>query len=191
MRYVTCFLCLMIIGMTLVANGQQDVLQKKEVYVVAPNEKILVTIVSQPDCPLQIEEAKYLCPIEGGVGRPSYYVRNRGTKPIRSITVGSPLGTWGWSEEFTGKLLMPGERLFDSETDEELEVTPLTKELRNKLKLNGPMTGLVVLMVLRVEYADGSTYDAQSTFDAMVTFLDDLADKAYEAESQRKRKKSQ
>lgn len=131
MRYVASILCLMFGSLSFVVNGQQDVRQEKESYVVAPSEQILVTIASQPDCPLQLEKAKYPVPTEGGAGIPSYHVRNRGTKPIRSFTVGTPSSTWGWSEKVNGKLLMPGERLPDE--GESAEIVPLTKELRNKL----------------------------------------------------------
>lgn len=154
------------------ASSQETGKQQKWKYVVAPPEQFLVTVAYQPKCPLQFEEVKYLAGLDGG-GSPAFIVRNKGDKPIRAFTVGSSGWTLGWSEKFTKKLLLPGERAFG---DDDVEIVPLTGELRDKLKLNGPMRAVIVLMVIRVEYADGSVYSAESTYKALRAYSEDLSE---------------
>jgi hypothetical protein len=57
------------------------------------------------------------------------------------------------------------------------QIVPLTSELREKLKLQGPMQGLVILMVIRVEFTDGTVYDDEKVYKAMVSYMDDLQNK--------------
>lgn len=183
MRCYVSLSCIALICLAGLTNGQQ--VEQKEKYAAVPSEQALITVVHQQDCPLQFEEAKCLISLDGHLV-PSYYLRNQGAKPIRSFTVGSPGSTWTWSYEASGKLMVPGQRVPDLE--ENSEIVPLTKELRDKLKLHGPMKTLIVLMVIRVEYADGSMYNAESAFSSMEMYLSDLADKANETEWRRKQK---
>jgi hypothetical protein len=154
-------------------SGQQSGTQKKWKYAVVPPEEVLMVIAYQPESGLQFEEVKYLAGVDGG-NSPSFLVRNKGTKPIRSFTVGGPWGTETWSEEFTKKLFMPGERTVPDGDD--AEIVPLSKELREKLKLNGSMKAIGVLMVVRVEYADGSVYSAEPAYEALQKFSDELGE---------------
>lgn len=76
-----------------------------------------------------------------------------------------------WSEQFTKKLLMPGEK---AEGTDDVEIVSLSNELRDKLNLKGPMRSILVLMVVRVEFADGSTYSAESTYEALKKYTEKL-----------------
>ena len=152
------------------ANGQNADRQKNSKFVVVPSEQVLMTTAEQPGCPLQFEEVKFLAAVDGG-GSPSFEIRNKGTKPIRSFTVGGPDWTMTWSEQFTKKLLMPGEK---AEGTDDVEIVSLSNELRDKFNLKGPMRSILVIMVVRVEFADGSTYNAESTYEALKKYIDKL-----------------
>lgn len=74
---------------------------------------------------------------------------------------------------------MPGDK---TPGDDNAEIVPLTDELRDKLKLKGPMRALVVFMIVHIEYADGTVYSAESTYKAFLKYGDEL----WEAWSTRK-----
>jgi len=131
--------------------------------------------------PPQIEKAERLISVSRG-GANLYQLRNRSAKPIRSFTVsytfdGGPGGSWGWEGGTTGELIMPGQCV-PSARDSDYEIISLTEELRDKLKLRGPMRGVVIYMVERVEFADGSIYSDEATAKALRQYLDDLSFKA-------------
>ncbi|HWN11000.1 MAG TPA: hypothetical protein VNO50_17310 [Pyrinomonadaceae bacterium] len=158
-----------------VSVSQGEELKKKQ-YVVVPPEHILLVIASQPDCPLKIENARLLAGTNGG-GAGIYQVRNQGTKAIQAVT----LATWSsvdtgsttsWPRKLTNEVVMPGGLVpFDEEGP--LEIVPLTQELREKLKF-GTMLGVAILMVVKVTFTDGSTYDAEPTFKALRSHLRQL-----------------
>jgi hypothetical protein len=53
---------------------------------------------------------------------------------------------------------------------------PLTDELRDKFQVRGPMQAVVVLMVVRIEFADGTTYSADSTLKALQGYMRKISD---------------
>lgn len=175
MRYVS-ILSLALVFALVPAKGQQIDKGKKNQYVVVPAETILLSIANQPDSPLQFEQAKYLAHIGGG-GGPSYQLRNRGTKPIRAFTVASlntsgTGGSWGLTEA----AIMPGQ-LVPIQSDPDDEIVPLTDELRRKLNLQGTTKAVVVLMVVRVEYKDGTTYDDSPKYKVLQSYFEGMAEK--------------
>lgn len=145
-------------------SAQQVKQGTKEKFVVVPSELVLMTVASQPESGIEFKEVRFLVSLDGG-GTPSFIVRNRGAKPIRAFTIGGVDWTRTWSEHYTKRLLMPGETAFDG--DDDIEIVPLTNELREKLKLNGPMKAKPTVMVIEIQYADGTTYDARSTYEAL------------------------
>ena len=156
-------------------TGQVSSSEDKEKFVMVPREVGLVVIAYQPDCPLQFEKVKLLAGVKGG-GITSEELRNSGTKPIKAFTLGDSTGsTWGWNSRYDGPV-GPGE-LVPHNGEGSAQVVPLTDELREKLKLKGPMQGLMVLMVRRVEFTDGTVYDDEATYKAMVAYMDDLQSK--------------
>lgn len=170
MRNKIILMCFVFVCSAGALNGQKANRQEKSKFVVVPSEQVLVTTAEQPGCPLQLEEVKYLAAIEGG-GSPSFEIRNKGNKPIRSFTVGGPDWTMSWSQKVTKKLLMPGER---AEGLNDAEIVNVSDELRDKLNLKGPMRSILVIMVVRVEYADGSTYSAETTYEALQKYTERL-----------------
>lgn len=164
---IVCFLLAFYAG---AIQGQKTPNEDRLKFVVVPSEQILVTIAEQPGCPLKFEEVKYLAALDGG-GTPSFEIRNRGTKPIRNFTVGGTDWTMSWSEQFTKKLLMPGET---AEGNDDVEIVNLSDQLREKLNLSGPMKSVLVLMVIKVEFADGSAYNAESTYKALQKYTEKL-----------------
>ena len=141
-------------------------------FVTVPREVGLVTVAYQPDCPLRFERVSFLAGIEGG-GTTTYDLRNSGKKSIRAFAVGDSIGhRLSWDGARVRGPVTPGELVpLDGDW---VQTVPLTSELRQKLKLQEPMKGLVVLMVIRVEFTDGTVYDDEKVFKAMVSYIDDV-----------------
>lgn len=181
MRQSIIFIFLICVCFTASMSGQQSNRQEKEKFVVVPEQQVLVAIAYQQGNPLQFEEVKYLAGVSGS-GSPSFSMRNKGSKPIRSFTIGRPWGTETWSEKFTKKLLMPGEMAALGSAD--AEIIPLSDEMRGKLKLAGDtMRAVSVLMVVRVEYADGTVFSAESIYDAFQKYVERLTELQANAKS--------
>jgi hypothetical protein len=161
------------------AGAQQSVGQKQR-YVLVPPELALITVASQPDCPLQFEDVKVLASVDGGVGGPDFRLRNRSSKPIRDLryewwtTEYSGAGG-AWPRKVTSEVVMPGQLVPEGEEADKYEIIPLTEELRDKLKLRGPMRGVAILMVVKVTFADGTTYNAEPTLKALRAYVARLA----------------
>lgn len=166
---ILCFVC----ACSATATYSQELRrQDRSKFVVVPPEQVLLTIAAQPGCPLQFEEVKYLAGVDGG-GSPSFLVRNKSVKPIRSFTVGGTDWTISWPNEFTKRLLMPGER---AAADDDVEIVNLSNELRDKLNLRGAMRSILVLMVVKVEFADGSNFSNESTYQALQEYSEKLSE---------------
>lgn len=70
---------------------------------------------------------------------------------------------------------MPG-KLVPLGGADDYEVVPLTEELRDKLKLRGPArAGIVTYIVVKVRFADGTTYDAEPMSEALRAYTVKLA----------------
>lgn len=184
MRYAITALCLA----TLCAVGQADAQTaprpERRRAVLLPMEIATPVVVSQPDCPLQYEGARLMKYTEGylaGLVGKSYQLRNRGSKPIRSydiayLTTAGGSET-GWAAPLDSKLLMPGEARPLPGEGHEVEIIPLTEELRDKLKLRGPTEGIIFFMVVRVEFDDGTIYSAEREYKALEAYLEGVGAK--------------
>jgi len=177
--------CLILLcGSEALGQSQQGERVEKNRYVVVPREIVLTAVASQPDSPLQFENVKFLARINGGGGGVCFQLRNRGSKPIRSISFavlsapGGPRYSDGWSGKLTGEVVMPGQIVPLSSGDKQDEVVPLTEQLRDKLKIRGPMKAVTVLMVTDVEFTDGTTYNDEPTQKALETYLEGLSSRA-------------
>ena len=162
-------------------HGQQNNLPKVRQYVVAPAENTFIVIVSQPDCPLKIENAKYLIGVDDRQEKLSYQLINKGDKPIRyfSIVRWTSLGTGGtWDAfgggEVTNKLMMPGQVMDSDEKGARAEIVPLTDKLRDSLELRGSMKLILFLMIDKVRFADGTTYNAEAASRGLQSYLENL-----------------
>lgn len=155
---------------------------RKEKYVVVPPELGLITIAWQPDCPVQFEDVKSLRGVEGGGGGIVFQLRNRGKKPIRDLSYAwlTPeySGAGGsWPTKVTGEVAWPGQLVPMGEGN--YEIVPLTEELRDKLKLRGPMRGVAILMITKVTFVDGTVYDARPAYKAFSAYIANLAGAEY------------
>ncbi len=148
----------------------------KSKYVVAPSENTLLTVASQPESALVIEDAKLLLNIDRSWDfKFSYKLHNRGSKPIRAFTIHF------WTSESSGGTLghpmehgpiAPGEKAEFSLEKQQTFVLPLTDELREKLKVGLPMKLVVILMVENVEFADGSQFSDEKTLRALRDYFE-------------------
>jgi hypothetical protein len=186
MRRIISVLCLSLVCLAISVKGQDSRQKEKWRAIALPQEMVMAVAVPQPDCPLAFENLmaiRYLDGYLAGHGDETYQLRNRGSKPIRAYKVASFVTSLdhaldasevGWPTDTTNRLLMPGQAAPLSGEGHELEIVPLTEELRDKLKLRGPMKGILYFMVVRVEFADGTTYNDEKTFKALEAFQNSL-----------------
>jgi hypothetical protein len=146
-----------------------------------PREIGLVAIAYQPNSPLQFEDVKFLAGIDGG-GLTRYDLRNRTAKAISKLTIGDNIGgTWSWDVAKDRGPIMPGQLVPPWSDENWVETLPLTKELIEKLKLKGPMHGILVLMVIHVEFSDGSVYDDEPVYKALCAYMDVVQENEFKA----------
>jgi hypothetical protein len=172
------FLCAVI-----VVNAQHNGQREKTRSVLVPREVTLVTVAFQPDCPLQFEKVKALAYLDGG-GALSYQLRNVGTKSIRSFTIAERNSagtgkTWSWEAITKDELALPQQLVSLEPVESRVEIVLLTDDLRKDLKLQGKMRSVVVLMVVRVEYVDGSIYSDEGASKALDDYLDKVGSKMH------------
>lgn len=169
-KYV--ILALLLLSMTGKANGQDHKENVKAQAVKNPREIFLPVIPYQPDCPLKLEPSETITYLNGGDAT-ILSCRNQGTKPIRAYTV-AWLNSLGGQEKVSVKdtLIAPGEseQVFDKPPS--VSVIPLTENLRKKLKLDGPMKAIVVFIVVKVEYTDGSVYEDEKVYSTIKDYFE-------------------
>ena len=166
--------------------GAQERLEKRKI-VTPPNDTYLMAVASQPDCPIQIENAKLQFAVAGGSSwGASYRLRNAGTRPltIRSITLAmwtvSGVGaTWQELIEDSQKPVLPRALIPIRQFNSKTETVPLTDEIRDQMKLRGPLRAVVVLLVEQIKFSDGSVYSDEATSKALQSYFQnvDVADK--------------
>lgn len=171
MRCIVRFTCLaFVMGLGSVhARAQQD----KRHYVLLPPEQALLAVAYQPDSPLEFQNPRLLRQVDGQWAQ-SFRLRNRGARPIKAYAVGTSSGNqWTWRANDSTQFIMPGE-IGSEQKDSGGEIVPLTDELRRKLQLEGPMKGVIILMVAHVEYSDGSNFDASPAFEAAQQYFEEV-----------------
>lgn len=188
MKYIVTVLCFVSVCAASMIKGQEAKRPEKPQAVVVPREMILPVVVFQPDCPLQFEKVAILKYFGGGTGD-VYQLRNRGAKPIRSYTVATSYSNHTGAEVRARDLLMPGQTAPQPGEGTEVEILPLTDSLREQLKLSEPMKVIAVFMVVRVEFADGSTYDDEPVYKSLRAYFEDLYGKMERLESLQRRQK--
>jgi hypothetical protein len=157
---------------------------KKTQFVIEPTDQVMLLVSSSPECPVLIEDPiRFL-----NIGAPwdmryKFQITNRAQKPIVSVSVvhWTSLGTGGTLAHFT-KLangeLAPGVTQSINGITVKDEVIPLTDELRNRIDLQGPLKAVVVLMVERVQFSDGSVYSAEKNSKALSRYFESLDTRA-------------
>ena len=181
MKYSIKILWLICIYSTSVLSQQVNEIPLRKL-VEVPREITLQVSVLRPDCPIKFEDVHFFVGVEGGGGINSYRLRNVGTKPIRSVTVASSNGAGATYFNNGNVLIMPGQLMPEQVcvNCRKDEIVPLSDELRDKLKLKGSMRSIVFLIVVEVEFMDGTKYSDKTAFDAMTEFLEKLDDAIYE-----------
>lgn len=112
---ITIFFILILCASNATGQGQNKPTRLR--YVVVPSESVVLVAASQPDCPIEILDSKLLNAVDGSRRAGFQYVlRNRGTKPIRYVSVwalnsaatgGGPL----YNGHLMDKPLMPGQKI--------------------------------------------------------------------------------
>jgi hypothetical protein len=179
MRY--CFLLVTLAACVCNAHGQAPNSDTQRRYIAPPPANLLLTVASLPDSPLRFENARLLIDVDGRGLAVVAQVRNVGTKPVRyyspviwtSMATGGTISGSVWSSgKVHDKVILPGQVV--SEEDDIVTVT-LTDELRDKLKLKEPMRAVVVLMIERVVFDDGSVYSAEPISKALLEHFEKMA----------------
>jgi hypothetical protein len=165
-----------------VVYGQGTTSAKREKMFVIPSEVLLPTVASQPDCPLKFENVKLLHSTNPTGTADGFALRNTGTKPIRDYTIASYTSYGGmWSKSRPtrdlGKAILPGELApLSEDEDEDVEIVPLTEEMRDKFKLrNREMGGVAVFIVVRVEFADGMVFSDEKAAKTLEAYFHKFA----------------
>ena len=174
-RLVNFLLPIVFLGLGPSVFGQ---VTEKNPYIEVPRQSAVLVLASQPNSPLEFENPSLLMGTEGRRIALKGSVRNRATKPISSFSFAlwnSVGGGWqdSWPRKRTNELLEPGHSLALT-ADPGDEVVPLTPELRQKLKLEGPMRGVWVAMIVEVKFVDGTSYSDESIFKALQDYLNNV-----------------
>jgi len=167
---------MLLVCISLVVQAQQAEKQASPRYTVIPPTDVLLTIASQPDCPVQIENPRLL--YNHSTKRFSYQfdLRNRGSKAITGFSLdewvtGGTGGSIIYEWEEPGRILMPGQVTAQLNIDEK-QFVPMSQEVREKLKLKGEMRMLIVLVVRYVHFTGGFTYEGLKASDAAQKYLE-------------------
>jgi len=157
--------------------GWQNATRQEEPCFVIPNSDVLVVIANQPNCPIEFVDVYSVAYLDGG-GRDIYRIRNRATKPIMGYTIATIHSTGTGGEHSLARkdpkdYFLPGEIKPSSPKDLHLNIIPLTDQLRAKYHINGEMKFIKIFMVVRVEFADGSKYDATSEYESLKKFFEE------------------
>lgn len=144
--------------------------------VVLTRDIVLPVSVHQPNCPLKLEFAKMHGYLDGGGVELSRF-RNQGTKFITKYKIAwLTLGGGGGSVEGRDTIA-PGYTYGDEDDAKDpfqAEIVPLTKELKEALKIGKGLQGLIYYMVVRLEYDDGSIFDDEATYKALEKYLEKI-----------------
>ena len=158
------------------ANVSGQAKQEVKRYVIAPSENTLLVVAAQPGCPLALDDARALLNTDHSWDfRFAYRLRNTGTKPIRRFSL------MFWTSESTGGTLTPrdsgapdiypGATVVVEPNSSEAEVIPVTKELKEKMRLGQPMKMVVVLLVTSIEFTDGTMFSGEQTFQLLKQYF--------------------
>lgn len=176
MRYRIILASILLLGLCVGASGQQSAPEGKRQLFEPPADRVLLSVASQPKCPIQIEDARIFLPVSGSGLSVTYKLRNRGSKPlgVQSVYVrmiGPGVTERGWEErpkDETASLIMPGALMPESyDLGKSATVVPATDEILKGLKTPGDKLALAVLMIEEIKFTDGTTYEAKDVAKAL------------------------
>jgi hypothetical protein len=154
--------------------GQIPAGVNEEQIVEVPRNVILAVVAQQPDSPISFENVKVLRRVGGGTFT-SYQLRNTGKKKIVGFKVGTSWGHEYEAPKDIGKIFAPGSLLTDN-VDLGKHVFESSTRLKRDLGLTPPMRGLVVLMVIRVDFSDGTFFSDEDSYNELRAFADRMDD---------------
>ena len=173
MRYPVV-LCLALLCSVSIGSATQEKQRQKRRCTIVPSDQAVLAVAVQRDSPLAFEDVALLSCFADRGGN-SYRLRNRGAKSIRRFTVAALNSNgsgnkFGWGAATPEEVVMPGQLVPIKEED--VELVPLTKEVREKLNLEGSTKIVTIFMVIDVEYADGTRYTDQTAFNALEDYFE-------------------
>lgn len=179
MRYRVVPVCLLYLLASVSVCAQQTGLGERRQLYIPPSDMVLLTIASQPDCPIQIENANVLLPVTGGGLSAQYLLRNRGTKPLGIQSVHLIMLTQqgvesGWEyrpKDGAAISVLPGTLVPPANLGLSPEIVPITDEIRKRLVASGQIPAVVVIMIEEIKFTDGTTYSAKLVTKALRTFF--------------------
>lgn len=167
MRYLA--LTTILIVTTGVAMSQQ-----RPKYETVPNHLALLAVASQVNCPLKIEDPIFLKRVNQPEVLIKYRLRNVSNKPIRFISVMIQNASGG-NENFmplgrSGRLL-PNETIESAKEGIDYDVVGVYKPSQKAEPSGEALKTLYILLVQKVEFINGTTYDDTRTLDAVFRFF--------------------
>jgi hypothetical protein len=172
--------CLLLLVLYVGAFGQQPDPDGKRQLFEPPTDKVLLSIASQPKCPIQIESARIFLPTSGSGLSVTYQLRNHGSKPlgVQSVylrMIGPGLAERGWEDrpkDGATSLIMPGAVMaVDDDLSKSAKIVPATDEILKGLKTPGDRLALAVLVVEEIKFTDGTTYEAKDVTKALRAYF--------------------
>ena len=148
-----------------------------DTYSLLPPTYVLPVVVAQADCPLVIEK---FFPVKDSAGRvhTEYGVRNTGSKVIKSYRIAR------WYSDNTGFLqygVMPsGSSSLKPNASIETSTGKRLRSLDSPKNNVKSMKKIAFAMIVEIEFADGSVFDAKDQFSALTTHLQ-LFEASYES----------
>jgi hypothetical protein len=175
------FALLLLISFSCAVYGQEAQNSQKPQAFIMPSELILPVVASQPGCPIRFENVRSIFYVDRSGTAETFKLRNIGNRPIRDLTVAAYTsygGMWSKSRPKSElqRVVLPGETASVG-GEEDVEIIPLNDELRTKFKLTDrPMGGVVVFMVVRVEFADGTVFSDEKASKALEAYFKKLGE---------------
>lgn len=151
--------------------SQAKIRPAKPMYSPIPTEDLFVVVLSQPDSPLRVENARLLLNLQSNRVEYFWDVRNISKKSVSGYQVEEWWinGTGGTMTTIL-KTPLPKGRVAP-ETVSTKQIIPLTNELREKLKEEAGMSRLVIFVVKDVEFTDGSRFDGSGTSNNVLNYF--------------------
>ena len=179
-RVISTVLLLVFVFFASSTNLAQEATNKAKAIVI-PSEIYMPTIVAQPDCPLKIEKA-IVGKMLDGAERTFFQARNAGSKPIVFFQIDMLVSSGGgitaiFPYKRSQGSVPPGKVAPPGMNEESIEFVALSEDLKEKLHVRGKMKAIVFFMVIKVEFEDGSTYDATPLLNSLEEHLRMFEDK--------------
>lgn len=161
----------------LVVATESVMSQERIKYETVPDHMVLVAIASQTSCPLKIEDATFLKRTDQPGVLIKYKLRNISNKSIEfvSVMIQYSGGSGGNSTPMprVKKILLPNETLESVSEPIDYEIVGVYRS-DQKSSASEELKTLIILLVDKVQFSDGSIYEAPQTLDALFRFFQEF-----------------